>query len=204
MGGTHGQPADLLMKNFVKLMYGMDGLPLQLAIARRPELWKVDTYLRDYPQGPFGEIESIMLRFPEKRVVEQEQELADYKAGKHLFDQHENIDYPAYKTLPEARGLVMTIFGLVGGERLGRVMLNKIAPGGRIFRHADTKEHTDYYSRFHVVLQSAPGVRFLCGDEEVYMAPGEAYWFRNAEEHEVINDSQVDRIHLVMDARCSK
>ena len=48
---------------------------LVLAIKRRPDLWKEDTFLRDYPQGPFGEIESIMLRFPEKRVFDQEEEL---------------------------------------------------------------------------------------------------------------------------------
>jgi Aspartyl/Asparaginyl beta-hydroxylase len=198
------------MKNFLKLMYGMDALPLQLAIARRPELWAEDTFLRRYPQGPFGEVESIMLRFPEKVVFDE----SDPEAAKKLelyklnrlpgFDQHESIDYPAYAKLPEARGLVMTVFGLVAGTRLGRVMVNKIKPGGRIFRHADTPVHTDYYSRFHVCLQSAPGVRFLAGDEETYMAPGEAWWFDNSQEHEVINNSNVDRIHLVIDAKCSK
>ena len=38
---------------------GVDVIPLNLAIKRMPELWRNDTYLRDYPQGPFGEIESI-------------------------------------------------------------------------------------------------------------------------------------------------
>jgi hypothetical protein len=192
------------MKHFLKIAEGVIVTPLMLAIARRPELWKADTYLRDYAKGPFGEVESIMLRFPEKRVFEQEAELEAYKRGESKFDQHESIDYPAYAMLPEARPLIMGIFNTVAGERLGRAMVNKIKPGGRIFPHADTPEHVRYYSRFHLVLQSAPGVRFICGDEENYMATGEVWWFRNAEVHEVINNTDVDRIHLVMDARCSK
>lgn len=192
------------MRNFMRLGTGANVAPLMLAISRRPDLWKADTFLRDYPQGPFGEVESIMLRFPEKRVFEQEAELEAYKAGQHFFDQHENIDYPAYATLPEARPLVMNLFAAVAGERLGRVMINKIAPGGHIFPHADTPEHCAYYTRFHIVLQSEPGVEFRAGTEQTYWETGAAFWFNNALEHEIWNHSPVDRIHMVIDARCSK
>lgn len=191
------------MSNFLQLATGVNVLPLLLAIHRRPYLWKVDTFLRDYPQGPFGAVESIMLRFPEKRVFEQQEEVEAYKRGEGKYDQHESIDYPPYAMLPEARPLVMNLLHLVGGERLGRVMINKVNPGGRIHAHADTPEHTEYYSRFHLVLQSAPGVRFLAGDEEVFMNTGEFWWFDNSAVHEVINNSDTPRIHIVMDARCS-
>jgi hypothetical protein len=191
------------LNNFQKLSQGIDVLPLVLAIKRRPQLWREDTYLRDYPQGPFNQIESIMLRFPEKRVFEQEAEVQAYKDGKHFYDQHESIDYPAYKLLPEARPLVMSVMAYVQGERLGRVMINKIAPGGVIYPHTDTPEHTAYYSRFHVVLQSSPGVIFRAGNEKVYMETGSAWWFDNSQEHEVINNSADDRIHMVIDVRCS-
>lgn len=189
------------MKNFLQIASGVDVLPLLLAIKRRPELWREDTYLRDYPQGPFGEIESIMLRFPTKGVYETEEELKNHLS---TYDQHENIDYPAYKILPEARQLVMSLMSRVGGERLGRVMINKIAPGGKIFPHVDTKSHTDYYSRFHLVLQSQPGVAFRAGDEQIYMGVGEVWWFDNSQEHEVINNSADDRIHMIVDVRTSK
>lgn len=188
----------------MRIASAVEVMPLMLAIARRPDLWKADTYLRDYPQGPFGEVESIMLRFPEKRVFEQEAEVEAYKRGEHFHDQHESVDQPAYALLPEARPIVMGVFNAVAGERLGRVMINKIAPGGVIFPHADTPEHTAYYSRFHVVLQSAPGVKFRAGEEWAYWESGSAFWFNNKLEHEVINDSPIDRIHMVIDARCSR
>jgi len=187
--------------NFLRLASGHAVTPLMLAILRRPELWKVDTYLRDYPQGPFGEVESIMLRFPLKGVKETQAEVEQ-----HLLthDPHESIDQPAYMVLTEARPLVMSLFAAVQGERLGRVMINKVKPGGVIYPHADTPAHCDYYSRYHIVLQSEPGVMFRCGDERTYWETGSIFWFNNKLEHEVLNESSVDRIHLIMDARCSK
>ena len=189
------------MKNFTRLSAGVEINPLLLAIKRRPDLWAEDTYLRDYPQGPFKEIDSIMLRFPEKSVVETKLELQNILSK---FDQHENVDYPAYKILHEARSLIMNLFSYVGGERLGRAMINRIAPGGVIFPHVDTESHTDYYTRFHIVLQSQPGVVFRAGTEQVYMATGEVWWFDNSQEHEVINNSADERIHLIVDVRTSR
>lgn len=196
------------MRNFLRIATGVNVTPLMLAISRRPELWKEDTFLRHYPQGPFGEVESIMLRFPEKVVFEgddAEEKVELYKQNMLPgYDQHESMDYPAYALLPEARNIVMNMFTAVAGERLGRVIINKIKPGGRIYPHPDTAEHCRYYSRFHVVLQSAPGVIFRAGDEKTCWETGSAFWFNNALEHEVINNSGQDRIHMVIDARCSK
>ena len=189
------------MRNFQCLAQGLNVTPLLAALVRRPELWHEDTYMRDYPQGPFGETDSILLRFPVKSVKETEQEVKDHLSK---YDQHENIDYPAFKALPEARPLVFGLMGLVQGERLGRVIINRIKPGGVIFPHVDTKSHTDYYTRYHAVIKSQPGVVFRAGDEKVYMAPGELWWFDNTEEHEVLNNSGDDRIHMVIDVRTSR
>ena len=189
------------MKNFLKIGDNVSIGQLLLAIRRRPELWKEDTYLRDYPQGPFGEIESIILRFPPRSVHDTEEALK-----KHLesFDQHECVDQPAYKVLTEARALAQNLMGYVGGERLGRVIINKIAPGGKIFPHADTPAHANYYRRFHIVLESYPGVIFRCEQEQVYMPSGTVWWFNNKLEHEVINNSAGDRIHMVVDIKVSE
>jgi hypothetical protein len=195
------------MRNFLRIATGVNITPLMLAISRQPDLWTEDTFLRHYPQGPFGMVDSIMLRFPEKLVLtgkNAEKKVALYKANKLAgHDQHESIDYPAYAKLPEARDIVMNVFAAVRGERLGRVMINRIAPGGVIYPHEDTPEHTSYYSRFHVVLQSGPGVKFRAGDEWATWEAGSAFWFNNAREHEVINESAEDRIHMVIDARCA-
>jgi len=191
------------MNNFQRIGQN-DVLPLLLSIKRQPELWKADTYLRDYPQGPFGEVESIMLRFPEKRVFEQEAELEKYKQGESRFDQHESVFYPAWDLLPEAHSIVYGLMAYTKATRLGRIMINKIKPGGVIFPHKDTPEHATYWDRFHVSLQSGPGCNFRCDDEVVHMAAGECWWFENANEHSVANNSAVDRIHMVIDLRLKR
>ena len=189
------------MRNFLRIGQGTDVMPLVAAIARKPELWTEDTYLRDYPQGPFGEIDSIMLRFPVKSVKETEAEVAQHLSA---YDQHECIAYPAWQNLPEARPLVMALMNYVGGTRLGRVMINRMMPGGVIFPHCDTPAHAEYWSRHHIVLQSSPGVVFRCEDESVFMAAGETWWFNNKLEHEVKNYSDTDRISMVIDVRCAR
>jgi hypothetical protein len=197
------------MKNFLRLAEGLDITPLRLAIARRADLWAEDTFLRHYPQGPFEDVETIFLRFP-KRVVfddadvaEQEHKIALYKANLLPgYDQQESIDYPAYALFPQAREIVLALMTRVAGVRLGRVMINKVRAGGRIFPHADCPEHANYWNnRLHVVLQSLPGNDFRCEDEHVHMRAGEVWWFNNRLEHSVINNSADDRIHMIVDIR---
>lgn len=186
------------MRHFFRIGQGLDVIPLMAAIYRQPELWREDTYLRDYPQGPFGDVDSIILRFPKKIVAATQAE-----AEQHLLtnDQHESVNTPSYDRLPEARPLVMNLMQYVGGTRLGRVIINRIRPGGVITPHVDTKDHAEYYRRHHIVLQSAPGVDFRCEDEHACMSAGEVWWMNNAVEHEVINNSATDRIHLIIDIR---
>lgn len=192
------------MNHFQEMAGGIDIMPLLLAVKRRPELWEKDTFLRDYNQGiPFGCMKTIFLRWP---VIEDGSGMSEADVREYVSSdrQHENVDRPEYKTLTEARPLVMNLMHYVGGERLGRVMINKLEPGGSITPHADTPAHADYYSRFHLVLQSNPGVVFRCGDEETYMKTGFWYWFNNKEVHTVINNSAVDRIHMIVDIRTSR
>lgn len=189
------------MRNFLKIGQGTDVMPLLAAITRQPDLWKVDTYLRDYPQGPFGDIDSIILRFPKKIIAATAEEAEQHLAS---TDQHESHDAPSYALLPEARPLVMALMAYVGGTRLGRVIINRIRPGGQITPHCDSPDHAAYYERHHIVLQSSPGVAFRCEDEQVYMAAGETWWFNNALEHSVVNNSATDRIHLIVDIRSDR
>lgn len=191
------------MDNFLTLATGVDTTPLLLSIKRRPELWKADDYLRNYPQGPFKEVESILLRFPPITVVELEEDAQRLLADRR-YDPHECMSREEMRVLPEAHALAMMLMARVEGERLGRVMINKIVPGGRIFPHADTPEHADYYTRFHVCLYGLPGATIRCGDERRQFRTGDVFWFNNKLEHEVVNNSAEERISMVVDIRTSR
>jgi hypothetical protein len=180
------------VKNFLRIAAGINMTPLMMQIQRQPNLWKIDTYLRDYPQGPFNDVDTIFLRFPPSSVTELE---------RTQKDQHECDWMDGAVHLPMVKGLIFALMATVEGERLGRVMLNRIRPGGMIYPHADTPAHAQYWDRYHYVVQSAPGCVFRCADEKVQMQVGECWWFQNELEHEVINNSADDRIHLIIDIR---
>lgn len=195
------------MPNFVKLKVPNDtGLvdvrPLLNRLqASDPKVWREDTYLRDFPQGPFGDTESIILRFPPRTVTETMAELEDYNSK---VDQHENVWMPCAKDFPEFTDLVYELAYKAKATRIGRVMINKLNAGGRVYAHADTPAHALYWSRFHVVVGAFPGVDFRCGDEHVQMQTGEVWFFRNEFEHEVINNSPHPRIHMIVDLKIAE
>lgn len=190
------------MRNFLKVAEGVNVKPLLNALYRKPDLWKADDFLRRFPQGPFGETDTVYLRFQDHVACDTEEEVELYKQNRLAgYDLHECPWRPEINELPEARAHIMALMSATNATRLGRCMINRIVPGGRIFPHADSKWHAEYWDRYHIVLQSRPGNTFRCGDETTWLREGEVWWFQNAIEHEVLNNSDADRIHLVIDLR---
>lgn len=165
------------------------------------DMWKEDTYLRDYPQGPFGDTESVILRFPPRSVHETEEALKDHL---NKIDQHENVWQPIAARLPLLKEHVFNLARSVEATRIGRVMVNKMNPGGIIYAHADTPDHANYWARFHIVLHALPGNDFRCGDETINMLTNEVWYFKNELEHEVHNQSTDPRIHMVVDLKVAE
>jgi Aspartyl/Asparaginyl beta-hydroxylase len=186
------------MRNFLKIAEGLHVMPLLLALQRNPQLWNQYTLRTTHPGTPHAEVEDIWLRFNDVREYERTGDPAS------IIDGHESVWYEAIHALPQARQHIFGIMGLVEGERLGRVLITKLGPGKRITPHVDGGDHAAYYERFHLMLYCPPEALFRAGDELVYMAPGDLWWFQNAAEHEVWNDSQTeDRITMIVDIKCS-
>jgi hypothetical protein len=204
------------MRNFLRIAENIIVSPLLCNIARNTHLWDQYTIRRSFSKySASRDVGTILLRFPQ---ANSEDEYLDKVCG-----ELEAVNYPAFNTLFEARSIIFSLMNHVSGERLGRAFITKLQPGAKIFPHTDLipddlegmpevdKDKCDllrklpqmalYYDRYHVVLNSQPGVIFRCGDEQVYMAPGEVWWFDNTVEHEVINNSNDDRIHLIVDIK---
>lgn len=198
------------MRHFKLLKENLDVSALALAVAMEPSRWEADDFLRKYPQGPFGDTDTIMLRFPKIATGLTEKQIERYKANKLAgYDQHESICWPAWDQIPQAHDFVFDLARFTRATRIGRVIVNRIKPGGRIFRHADTPEHCRYFKRFHLVLQGQPGAVIYCGekedgsdDEALQMLTGRLFFFRNELFHEVRNESSVDRLSMVIDLHC--
>lgn len=183
------------MRNFNLISFNLDVLPLLNAVGRNEHLWNQNTLRTTHELTPHKEVSDIWLRFNDLVPYQESGEAAK------ILDEHESINYPALADLPQARPLIFGLMARVEGERLGRVLITRVAPGGKIAPHVDGGSHAAYYDRYHIVLQGLPGSIFRCGTETVQMQTGECWWFQNALEHEVVNNSADDRIHMIVDIR---
>ncbi len=85
------------------------------------------------------------------------------------------------------------------GEVVGRSRLMALDPGAEVPVHSDINYHWYKRVRIHVPITTTPDVRFHCGDKEVHMPAGEAWIFDSWKYHTVKNDSDIFRVHLVID-----
>lgn len=187
------------MRNFVKLAQGIDTAPLLLALARQPKLWNRHRMRKDYADSPHGQMDDIWLRFNDEKPFKEK---GDYTG---ISDQHDSVFYPEWYALPQARPIVFGLMARAEGTRLGGILITRIPPGGRILPHVDDSWHVRHYNtKVYVVLQSNPQCVNRVEDEQLIMAPGEAWYFDNTKEHEVVNDGPDDRISLIVSIRCEK
>lgn len=85
------------------------------------------------------------------------------------------------------------------GAVWGRTRLMKLTGQAEVSPHFDVNYYWRARARVHVPILTKPSVRFICGDAEVNMAPGECWIFDTWRQHHVINASDDERIHLVAD-----
>jgi hypothetical protein len=186
------------MRNFHRTLQGVNTIPLLHAIVRQPELWNQNTFRTKYTGTPHGDVDDIWLRFSD---VDKVKDLTDVS---QVIDDPGSVWYPAVAKLPQAKALVLDLMRLVDGHQLERLLVTRMKPGSKIARHADAGGvyvEQGNIGRYHVVLQGLPGSMFICGNEQVCMLTGEVWWFNAHQEHEVINNSADDRIHLLMDVK---
>lgn len=185
------------MKNFFKLSEGFDPMPILYKLKMNEDLWNRNTLRTTHENSPHTQVSDIWFRFNDLEAI-----AAAGQDVSVVIDQHESIEYPAWSRIPEVADVVFALMARVKGKRLGRVILTKMAPGRQITPHIDSGDHAAYYERHHIVLQNTPGSLFHCGEETVFMRPGEVWWFDNKQMHSVQNNSAEDRITLIVDIKC--
>lgn len=173
------------------LASGFEVEPLLIQVARNPGVWnrhKMRT--EDYQSGPHTVVSDIWVRY---------NAFENFKGDPQAFnDEHESEWYPESELIPSVTPLVFDVMRLVGGTRLGGVLITKIPPGGRVEPHQDHSWHADYYQKFAVQLMGTPDQAFHFEGEELRALPGDLYTFDNSQTHWVTNDSKQDRMTLII------
>lgn len=180
------------MKYFHKVCGDVaDVVPIMAAISRHPELWDQNTIRTKYPNSPHAGVSDILLLF---NVFEKDDPTK-------VINDLVTVPYPAWGLLPQVRPVVFNLMRLVEGMHLGRVMITKLPPGGRIPPHKDEGAPAQYFTRYQVALQSLPGALFTIEDETVCFRTGDIWMIDNKSTHSVQNNSTDDRIVMIADIR---
>ncbi|MCF2948647.1 aspartyl/asparaginyl beta-hydroxylase domain-containing protein [Paraglaciecola aquimarina] len=80
------------------------------------------------------------------------------------------------------------------------VRLMKLSAGSEIKTHTDLDLNADMgTARLHIPIITHEKVTFLLNDEVVPFKLGECWYLRLSDPHSVVNRSDIDRVHLVID-----
>jgi len=85
------------------------------------------------------------------------------------------------------------------GEVFGRSRLMGLAAHNEVPEHRDVNYHWYNRVRIHIPVITNPKVLFHCGDRFVHMEAGQTWIFDSWKKHSVKNNSDENRVHLVID-----
>ncbi len=180
-----------MMGNFKKI-FSCDNRALRDELKNYPELWNQHP-LRTMEGMDHQDADDIWLRFNDLKKYKTAQDFVG------VLDDLDCCNYEAWNLLPEARKRIYKLMFEVGGTVLGKSIITRLPPGGRITPHCDEGLYARTFDRFHITVDNHPGSYFICGGQEICMNTGDVYWFDASKEHEVINDSDKERITLIVD-----
>lgn len=177
------------MISHFKIADDFDVLPLQESLKRQPELFGQHVQRAQMYLSPHAAMKDIWVRY---------NDIGNYTDLTNFNEEHDPVWYPAYYKIPEIKPILFKLMALVEGERLGGVLITKVPPGGTIAPHTDTGWHAGYYSKFYIPIQNEEGACFGFADGTIKPTLGDVWCFDNSVPHWVVNESQQDRIALIV------
>ena len=179
------------VKHLKLVASGIDVRPLLAEIEANSEHWYVDTS-RQEKISVQRDTHAIALRCH-----------ADTAVGDSRVRRAKPVGYrshptPVSKNFPLNSEYVDQLVRNMNGT-MGRCVLAMLKPNGTIYPHADDGLYWLLRDRYHLALKSVKGSHFKVGGDEVRMQVGELWWFDHTATHEAFNDSEEDRIHIILD-----
>lgn len=174
--------------------------PCRVEVAMMKAAWGRSPRVTYDELSPHREVEDIILRGPDPNAT-------DNPEGRSLYEMWQEIEcvnwpiarfFPYCMQISEILQTACVLHGCIP-PRVGRVILTKLPPGGRIYEHADEGPVPAFYRRFHACLQGGSGNIFSCADQVVSMKENEIWEVDVRERHAVLNKERDDRVHLIVD-----
>lgn len=181
------------MKHIGALPFRFDPQPLLGELAAHPEVWNEITHRTEHPKSPHREVSDIWLRY---------NDLANFHGDMRSFNgPHLSVWYPVIEKLPSARALAYELVRHLKSEALGGILITKVPAHKQVYPHIDQGWHAGHYQKVGLQLQGNAEQAFCYEDGELSALSGESYWFDNHVLHWVRNNSDEDRITLIITLR---
>lgn len=178
------------MRPIELLWSGVDVGPMRSALEANPQLWDQQTARTQPEDSPHHGLSDIWARFADPSSMRED-------------GSHESVWYPPADLLP-VRELVFPLMSAVRGEKLGGVLITRIKPGQICKPHTDPGWHARHYDKFAVQIAAAPGQAFHFDGISLETKPGDVFWFDNSHTHWVTNESDQDRITMIVCIRTER
>jgi hypothetical protein len=83
--------------------------------------------------------------------------------------------------------------------KVARVLLVKLSAGKDVTEHVDSGDYLSTVRRYHIPIITNDSVFYTVNSETINMKKGECWEINNLKPHSVLNNSNEDRIHLLID-----
>ena len=159
-------------------------------IEAQPDIWNTHRMRTEAYGTPHNGISDIWVRY---------NDWSNFNGDIAAFNgPHESSWYPVIDKIPAVRAVVCRLFKDAGGKTLGGVLITKIPPGGEVRPHIDHGWHAGHYTKYAVQLKGDKRQGFYFEDSSLSALPGESYTFDNSRLHWVKNESDADRMTLIV------
>jgi hypothetical protein len=167
---------------------GYDVAPLVEQLARHPEAWDTHRERTQAYDTPHNGVSDIWVRYNAWANADDSQ----------FHGEHVSSWYPVVADIPAAWSLARKVMRDVGGKRLGGVLITRVPSGGEVKPHIDRGWHAGFYEKFAIQVKGNKDQAFCFEDAELRPEPGDLYTFDNSRLHWVRNDSDSERITLII------
>jgi hypothetical protein len=167
-----------------------DVSPLLRQLAAHPQCWDGVRLRTEHPKSPHRETSDIWVRY---------NPLENYHGNMQDFNAEHTPDwYPICEELPAARELAEAVSADQQALQIGMVLITRIPPGKQVYPHVDGGWHARTFEKFALTIKADDEQAFFFENEYLVTHPGDLFWFDNSQPHWVSNNSDEDRITLIV------
>lgn len=158
---------------------------IELAQSLSPSMWDKENTLKENKYDCFHHTKHIIFRF--------------IKNNRDPRDFYSNTIWEMVKPRVQPILLEIAAHYQYVNPVFPKVMLAQLQAGYSIDTHTDGANACLHTHKIHLPLITDPAVKFIISDRSFHLETSHAYEVNNIARHGVVNNSSVDRIHLIFE-----